>query len=95
MALYPVKYDTTTGNTVADSSGASGTSYTDYEFISTGQTTFTIGSITALSKIDSYVNGVKMREGASYDWTRNAPSSQVIFNYTIPAPAYVAVRIWG
>lgn len=93
MSLKISLYDTVKGHQVAgqlykDIFGA------DQDFVSTGQTDFVVGTITSTQKIDVYVNGRMMREGGSYDFLRNVGTSKIIFNYTVPADAWIRVRVY-
>jgi hypothetical protein len=50
--------------------------------------------ISPTNKIDVYVNGKLLREGASFDFVRNHDDEKIEFNYTIPQNAWVRVRIY-
>ncbi len=104
MAHYVATIDEVTGKikktevTLADL-GGSGEVETndDFDVGVGGQSTFVMatGTVTADSIVDVYVNGRLMREGLTYDFSRNAANNQVVFNYTVPESAWVRVRIKG
>jgi hypothetical protein len=53
-------------------------------------TAFSVGSI-----IEVWKNGQLVREGALYDYTRDADNSQIIFNSAVSAGAWVSIKIWS
>lgn len=94
MALKTVKYDDSTGKFQTAPDPVAGVDqYFDVGI--GGQTifnvtqTFTLGSV-----IDVWVNGVKYREGASYDWQRSVGPNTITFTFTVPQNAWVQVRVF-
>lgn len=75
---------------------AGGAPVIDQYFTATsGQTVFTPSQVfTALSQIDVLVNGVEVREGASYLYQRNAIANTITFNSGVLLSAEVKIRIW-
>ena len=68
----------------------------DFDVGGGGQTTFLSGtSFSGGTKIDVIRNGTLMREGGSFDYTRNTGTSQIIFNYTVLQNAWVRIRIYS
>lgn len=68
----------------------------DYDVGGGGRTTFTTAaSFTSGSVIDVFRNGVLVREGALNEYTRNAGTSQIIFNYTVGQNGWVRIRIYS
>lgn len=93
MALRYLQIDDATGKKKSPAS-----LFVDVEFDVGvgGQTQFILGvTITATTKLDVLVNGVKRREGATNTWQRNITPARVDFNETIPQNAWVLVRIWS
>jgi hypothetical protein len=99
MALKFVKYDDVSGkfSTAADPSGSGYTGIDqNYDVGVGGQINFTVTqTFDANDAIDIWINGVKCREGASYDFTRNVSLNRITFNYTVPQNAWVLVRTYA
>lgn len=99
MAKYIRYYDSATGRlghstkTTDDISGGPPT-IENYDAEGGGQTMFQLASdITLTTKMLVYRNGELMREGGSYDWTRDAVNDQITFNYTLYS-SWVSVVMW-
>ena len=88
--------DDTTGKQKRGPSSAGIGGFVDQDFDSTGQVNFVCTTtFGALTPIDIWVNGRKQREGATYDFTRNTSLNRIEFNSTIPALAWVQIRIFA
>ena len=75
-----------------------GGSFIDYDFDVSGGgvTNFPIpADITALQKIDSWVNGSMRREGGSEDWTRDNGNDEINYNQTVEENAWVRIRVFS
>lgn len=101
MAQKIVVYDTSTREMVATTTtiDAIGGGFTDVDFdvSAGGQTVFSVAGtadITASNKVDVFVNGRLSREGASYDFTRNASNDTITTSYTVPQDTWVRVRVY-
>jgi hypothetical protein len=72
-------------------------SFTDEEFdASASQTEFVIaGGIDASQTVDVEVDGRLKREGASYDYQRNATQNKIVFNSGLSAGSWVRVRVFA
>lgn len=95
MALNYALIDTVSGK-LKNSGVAPGTPFSDQDYdVASDMTTFTAtGDITASNKVDVFHNGLLMREGASNDFTRNAATDQITFNFTVKTGAWVRIRIY-
>lgn len=92
--LKPLYLDTQTGAYKARS--PTGDVF-DFDVASvSGQTDFPVdaGLMTAESYVQVLVNGRESREGASYDFERDVPGDQIVFNYAVPQNAWVRVKIF-
>jgi hypothetical protein len=59
-------------------------------------TTFTLtNNISVGSIIEVWRNGQLVREGSSYDYTRNVGSKQIVFNSSVDAGAWISIKIWS
>lgn len=88
--------ETTNGRFKVGPSAPGSALFADEYFTSTnGQTIFSpIQTFGVASKIDVLVNGVEVREGASFSYQRNATLNRIIFNSGLLANAEVKIRIW-
>jgi len=95
MAYNYAYIDSTTGK-VKNSSIPAGALFTDVDFdVASDTTVFTSTTdITTTNKVDVFHSGVMMREGASNDYTRNATTDQITFNFTVKSGAWVRIRIY-
>lgn len=99
MSLYKVLFDGATGRFKRENVVyvAGGFSDTDFDVVATnGQTDFTPGgTITAGGKIDVMVNGIKTREGSSFDWQRDVGNNKIVFNTAVRQSGVVCVRLFS
>lgn len=88
--------ETTNGQIKAGSSAPGSALFADEYFTATnGQTIFSpIQTFGVASKIDVLVNGVEVREGASFSYQRNTILNRIVFNSGLLANAEVKIRIW-
>lgn len=90
--------DDATGKHKRGPSSAGIGGFVDQDFDSTGQVNFvcttTFGAV-GVTPIDVWLNGRKQREGALYDFTRNTSLNRIEFTSTIPALAWVQIRIFA
>jgi len=97
VALRYLQIEDTTGKTVRGPASVSA-SWTDEQFDVGvgGVTTVSLAStITGITKLDVYVNGVLRREGAGNTWVRNVTPARIDFAENIPQTAWVLVRVWS
>lgn len=61
-----------------------------------GQATFTglVDLVAADQRLDVYVNGHMMKEGASDDYQRDFSLQRISFNYTVPQDAQVKIIVY-
>ena len=58
-------------------------------------TTFTLSSnFDNTSVIEVWKNGQLVREGSSYDFTRDSALNQIIFNAPVDEGAWVSIKVW-
>jgi hypothetical protein len=94
MADFLLVVDSVTGKRKARTSG----SFTDYDFDVGigGQTVFSVGEdVTAGTKLDMFWNGRLLREGGSYDYTRDNTADTLTSLVTIPQNAWVRIRVYS
>lgn len=99
MAYEVLGVDTLTGKykrTGISTSGLGG-GFTDEDFdTGAGFTNLTLATnIEVGTKLDVWVDGRMMREGATEDFIRDAALDKITFSITIPENAWVKVRIYS
>lgn len=94
MALVFVKYDTATGKLQASLTPPSSVSIVDKDFTATASQTEFVADIdlTVAHTIDVFVDGRKMREGASFDYTKDLTNDKIVFNTGLIAGQWVQLR---
>lgn len=95
MATNYALIDPATGK-IKNSGVPSGAIFSDQDYDVGGDTTVftTTGDITASNKVDVFHNGIMMREGGGHDYTRDAGTDQITFNFTVKNGAWVRIRIY-
>jgi len=97
VALRYLQIEDTTGRVQRGPASVSA-SWTDEQFSVGGGGVATVSlasTITGITKIDVYVNGVLRREGAGNTWVRNVTPARIDFAETIPQNAWILVRVWS
>ena len=92
--LRVVYFDTVTGK-IKGGNNPGVPTITDFDVGIGGQSQFIIGTITSQTYIEVLVNGVELREGATYDYERNVGSSRIDMNYTVPQNAWVRIKVFA
>ena len=72
----------------------SGGTNEDFDIASPSTQVSPVTVFTTISKIDVWVNGQMQREGASFDFQRDATLNKINFTYSVPASAWVRVRLF-
>lgn len=95
MALINAKYDTVTGRIIGVTSETSSSGINDQNFdASEGQTEFVTNvDWTIQEQVDVYLNGRRMREGASHDFTKDAANNKITFTSARKEGDWIFTRI--
>lgn len=91
MAFYFLAVNGTTGATKRLSAPFTDT----FATATASQVNFSVTGLTATGKVDVYVNGVLMEEGATEDYQRNVASNRIEFNVGQTVNARVRIRVWA
>lgn len=96
MALKYAMIETTNGKLKAGASAPGSALFADEYFTaSNGQTIFSpIQVFGVASNIDVLLNGVEVREGASFSYQRDTILNRIVFSNGLLANAEVKIRIW-